>query len=247
MTAPADAMEKLLALVAVPTGGYTLPTPLPAEPFGLFKEWFDDEVARARTPNPNAMSVATLDADGTISNRIVLCRGIDVAGGAITFFTNYRGRKGRALLATRVASLCWHADQADRQARFEGPVVQTTPAESDAYFRSRRWESRLSAWVSDQSEPIASREALLAKLPGVLATLGLRAEELIARGNQVEIPRPPHWGGFRLVARHVELWLGGPGRLHDRATWTREVAALAPGEAAVRILGPAWRATRLQP
>jgi pyridoxamine 5'-phosphate oxidase len=247
MSATTDAIEKLIAQVALPTAGFTLPTPLPAEPFGLFQSWFDEEVSRARTPNPNAMSLATQDADGTISTRIVLCRGIDAEQGAVTFFTNYQGRKGRALLATGRAAVCFHWDEADKQVRLEGRVVQSGKAESDAYFRARRWESKLSAWVSDQSASIASREALLAKVPGVLARLGLDAGELLERGNQVEIPRPAHWGGFRLYARRVELWLGGTGRLHDRAVWEREVGEVRTVEDAARVLGPRWVATRLQP
>jgi pyridoxamine 5'-phosphate oxidase len=240
-------LSALLAHVAVPTSGYTLPTPLPAQPFQLFKQWFDEEVAASRTPNPNAMSLATIDPDGTPSCRIVLCRGIGVDKGYVVLYTNYQGRKGRALLANQRAAISMHFDQSDRQVRIEGFAVQSPVAESDAYFQSRRWESRLAAWMSNQSEPIRSREELLSRAGSVIERLSLNPDELMERGNDVFIPRPPHWGGFRLYARSLELWLGGPGRLHDRAVWRRDLPAVASVEQADAAASGAWGATRLQP
>jgi pyridoxamine 5'-phosphate oxidase len=258
--AHADVMAELAARVAATSSGFTLPGVLPASGFGMLAQWLGEEVKAQRTANPNAMSVATLDADGTVSNRIVLCRGVDAEKGSITFFTNYRGRKGRALLregweratsqgadapTPRQVAACFHWDTTDRQARVEGLVMPCSAGASDAYFASRRWESRVAAWASDQSEPIASREALLAKLAGVCERLKLDPRELLERGNDVVIPRPPHWGGFDLFARSLELWMGGPGRMHDRAVWTRELreADVRSG----RVTGGGWTATRLQP
>jgi pyridoxamine 5'-phosphate oxidase len=236
----------LLAHVAVPSAGYTLPTPLPGDGFPLFRQWFDEEVAAARTPNPNAMALATIDADGTPSCRIVLCRGINVEQGYVIAYTNYQGRKGRALLSNPRCAISMHFDQSDRQVRIEGIAVQSPHAESDAYFASRRWESRLSAWISNQSEPIATREELFRKVEPLLQQLKLKPDDLLARGNDIHIPRPPHWGGFRIYARTLELWLGGPGRLHDRAVWQRAPAGAAV-EGVDKLLGRSWQATRLQP
>lgn len=252
-----DALEKLIARVASTSSGHLLPTHLPGEPFTLLKEWFDDETKAQRTPNPTAMSIAlpmpSAEGEG-ITSRIVLCRGLDARAGVLTFFTNYQGRKGRGVLdaiARRgccAGAACLHWDATDRQARVEGWVVPASAQESDAYFASRRWENRISAWVSNQSEPVPGREQLLARIPATLARLGLSAQELLDRGESVQIPRPPHWGGFRMYARRVELWLGGPGRLHDRAIWERPLAGAGTREALdAGILGLAWQSTRLQP
>lgn len=225
-----------------------LPTPLPAEPFSLFSEWFGQEKRAGRTPNPDAMTLATVGADGSPSARVVLCRGIDVNQGTVTFFTNYNSRKGLELMADPRAAVCFHWDESDRQVRLEGGVTRCTPAECGAYFVSRLWESRLSAWTSQQSQPTGGRRDLLGKMADVIRNLKLDPETLVAQGEKAEIPRPPHWGGFRLWAHRVELWLGGHGRLHDRAVWTRPVV-VAPG---VGESSPApefggWSSTRLQP
>lgn len=219
-----------------------LPTPLPPDPFPLFAAWWASARDSKRVPNPDAMTLATVDADGTPSARVVLCRGVQVGDGYVTFFTNYHGRKGRALAANPAAAACFHFDHDDRQVRIEGLTVKSPAPESDAYFRSRRWESRLSAWTSRQSEPTAGREELLERMGEVLAELKLDAAEIVRLGNAAEIPRPPHWGGYRLWARRVELWLGGPGRLHDRAAWSRTLTPVGDS-----FTPSTWTATRLQP
>ena len=221
-------------LLDVLTSLRTLPDPLPPDPFPILKEWFDEAKAAKREPNPNAMSLATIDDDGTPSCRIVLCKGMDVPAGTLTFYTNYQGRKGRALLANPRAAVCFHWDHAERQVRVEGRVEQVSAEESDAYYATRPWDSRVGAWASHQSQPLESRAALIAQARQTLKDLGISLAELALKGNAVSIPRPPHWGGFRLVAQRVELWLGGPGRFHDRAAWTREP-------------GGAWQGMRLQP
>ncbi len=220
----------------------TLPDHLPADPFHIFHDWYREAHDRKVQPNPNAMSLATIDADGWPSVRIVLCRGMDLGHGYLNFYTNYNGRKGRALLANPRACVNFHWDTLDRQVRVEGLVMQSPAAESDEYFNSRPWANRLSAWFSDQSAPIASRQELLTRAAAKLKELGLTEQQLLEQGDRVTIPRPPHWGGFRIYARSVELWLGGLGRFHDRAVWRRE---LTPGREG--FVGSPWAATRLQP
>lgn len=224
------------------SSGLRVADPLPSDPWPLFKGWYDEEQAAARTPNPNAMVVATIDADGTPSCRVVLCRGVNVADGVVTFFTNYTSRKGAALAANPRASVSFHWDKTDRQVRIEGVVVKSPAAESDAYFASRRWESKVSAWASRQSQPLESRDMLMSRVGEVIDSLKLDPDELMSRGDSVHIPRPPHWGGYRIWARRIEMWIGGPGRLHDRAAWVRTVES--QGET---VRCGAWSHTRLQP
>lgn len=220
-----------------------LPDPLPTDPFPIFRAWFDEAVTSKHQPNPNCFYLGTATPQGRPSVRTVLCKAIDLAGGSIEFYTNYHSRKaGEVEAAGRIAAL-FHWDDRDRQVRLEGPVCRTTDAESDAYFRTRRWESRLGAWASDQSQPIASRKDLLAKIGEAVDRLGLDIAKLLAGGN-VDIPRPPHWGGYRLWADRIELWQGGVGRVHDRAVFTRAVGPVRTG------LTPAlgtWAGQRLQP
>jgi len=222
-----------------------LPEDLPAAPFALFQQWYDQAWAERRTPNANAMSLATIDPDGAPSNRIVLCKGIEPDPGRIVFHTNYTGAKGRAIAANPVVAACFHWDVYDRQVRMVGPVTKLTDAESDAYYQTRHWTRRVGAWASDQSEPIGSRDEMIAKVDGAIDKLGLDVMALMASdegGPPVEIPRPPHWGGFRIWPRSVELWSGGEGRVHDRAVWTRDVT---PSGGSFECGG--WSATRLQP
>lgn len=230
------------SLIDIFSASPELPTPLPPEPFSLLTAWFKEGLAARATPNPDAMSLATLSPQGLPSVRIVLCRDINAPEGRLTFFTNYLGRKGRELDANRSAAACFHWDHADRQARVEGIVLRSPAAESDAYFQSRRWESRLSAWASAQSTPTSGRPELLQQMADAVSRLGLAPDQLASHGAEAVIPRPPHWGGFRLHAARVELWLGGPGRLHDRAEWVRDVQCR--GE---EVQAGNWTCTRLQP
>ncbi|MCC6677723.1 MAG: pyridoxamine 5'-phosphate oxidase [Phycisphaerales bacterium] len=222
--------------------GQTLPEPLPADPMPLARAWLDLAVADRVQPNPTAMTLATIDGDGSPSARTVLCRDLNVELGYAVFYTNYESRKGRALAANPRAALLFHWDAFDRQIRIEGPVMKSPPEESDAYFAHRPWESRLGAWASDQSRPLRSRDELLERVVGAADRLGLSWSDLLDDGNAVPIPRPPHWGGFRVWARSIELWLGGKGRLHDRAVWKRELTPRGD----LFDAGP-WSCTRLMP
>jgi pyridoxamine 5'-phosphate oxidase len=214
------------------TNDAMLPSPLPADPFALFSAWLDEATRAGLTPNPNAMCVATVDEQGRPAARIVLCKRVDPELGLVVFFTNYESAKGRHLAHTGYAEAVFLWDAQGRQARLRGPVLRSPSDESDAYFQSRARASRIAAWASRQSQPIDSREALLAQL-----------EQARGRFGDGEIARPPHWGGQRIWPQRMELWISGDARLHDRAVWTRDVTLNGTDRPET---GP-WSATRLQP
>jgi pyridoxamine 5'-phosphate oxidase len=226
-----------------------LPEPLPPEPLVVLDQWMRESAQRQLQPNPNAMVLATSEPDGRPSARVVLCKQIVPQPGYLVFFTNYLSRKGRQLERNPRAAAVIHWDALHRQVRVEGPVVQAPPPDSDAYFASRPWQSRVGAWASEQSAPVASREALQKAVASAATRFGVPDPGLPASASEVPeerdfvIPRPSHWGGYRLWADSVELWVEGEGRIHDRARWTRELTQGADGSFGV---GP-WSATRLQP
>lgn len=207
-----------------------LPSTLPDDPMPLFQEWFDGARKAKAQPNPDSMSVATATPDGRPSVRIVLCKKLVADPGYVVFFTNYDSRKGRELDANPRAAAVLHWDAFGRQVRLEGRIVQSPAEESDEYFACRALDSRIGAWASLQSQPLDSRKTLLKRVAAEAARFG------------TQVPRPPHWGGYRLWPESVELWIEGPFRVHDRARWSRELAA--GGEAFVP--GP-WSASRLFP
>jgi len=213
----------------------SLADPLPDSPWALLARWLDEAREGSGMRNPDAMTVATVDADGAPRARVVLCRGFDAERGELTFYTNRRSAKGRELAAHPAATAVFHWDALSRQARIGGPVRWASDAVSDAYFAGRPRVSQIAAWASEQSEPLASREALLAQLAETAARFGgLEAGD--------PVPRPPHWGGYVLVAERVELWVGSEGRAHDRAEWRRELP-----DPAAPVLPTRWRVARLQP
>jgi pyridoxamine 5'-phosphate oxidase len=223
----------------------TLPDPLPAEPLSLVVSWLE-QVTRARAqPNPNAMVLATVDAHGSPSARVVLCKDVQPRPGYITFFTNYLSRKGSELAAHPRAAAVIHWDSMRRQVRFEGPITRTTESESDAYFASRAWQSRIGAWASQQSAPVASRAELERATRRVAERFGTPSptdSDDTAPDPGVAIARPPHWGGFHLWVDSCELWVEGAARLHDRARWTRTLTPEGHG-----FQTGAWHISRLQP
>jgi pyridoxamine 5'-phosphate oxidase len=220
-----------------------LPDPLPAEPLEVAASWLAEATRRKVQPNPNAMVLATADASGQPSARLVLCKQISPEPGFLTFYTNYRSRKGRELTDNPQAAIVMYWDALHRQVRVEGRIVQVEAAESDAYFASRNWQSRLGAWASEQSQPIGSRTELLGKVAKAALRLALPvpADEQ-QQDPGLHIARPPHWGGYRLWATAVELWVEGSARIHDRARWQRTLTPRAGGFDA----GP-WSVSRLQP
>jgi pyridoxamine 5'-phosphate oxidase len=215
-----------------------LPEPLPDDPLPLFVAWLEDAVAKRVQPNPDAMVLATTDAGCRPSARVVLCKRIDVDSGYVVFFTNYESRKSRELSQQPRASGVLHWDALHRQVRVEGPVVRSPVAESDQYFASRALDSRVGAWASRQSEPLASRAALAEQVQATRAKFGVAAGS--TTGN---VPRPPHWGGYRLWIDTIELWVEGPYRVHDRAVWKRELRQTGDDS----FTAGAWRSTRLNP
>jgi len=191
-----------------------------ADPVQQFRHWMDQALA-AETPEATAVTLATCTADGRPSARIVLLKGIDERG--FVFFTNYDSRKGKELADNpRAAIVCFWVEL-ERQIRVEGTVEKITPEESDAYHRARPRGSQLGAWTSYQSEVIAGRQVLEDRL-----------RELEGRFGTDEVPRPPHWGGFRLLPEIIEFWQGRPNRLHDRIRYRR----LSSGQWLMERLAP---------
>jgi len=222
----------------------TLPEPLPANPLEVAAEWLEQARIDASQPNPNAMVLATVDGQGQPSARVVLCKGIDAQGGTIKFFTNYLSRKGAELEGNSRAAVVFHWDHRHRQVRAEGRVEHLSDAENDEYFRGRPWQSRLSAWASQQSQPVASRRALADAVAAQARRFAIPYEGPGApepSGITTEVPRPDNWGGFRLHVQAMELWVEGEFRIHDRARWTRL------GTGVPESTGPRWSVTRLQP
>lgn len=190
------------------------------DPIELFRRWFADAQA-AQMPQPDAMTLATVAADGRPSARIVLLKGVDARG--FQFFTNYESRKAGELAADPRAALAFVWIPMFRQVRVSGDVVRLDAAESDAYFATRPRGSQIGAWASQQSRELADREALEA-----------RVGELDERFAGGDVPRPPHWGGYLLEPREIEFWQGRENRLHDRFLYARA----ADG---------GWNRARLQP
>ena len=192
------------------------------DPIARFQAVFAEakRIPADKLPEPTAFSLGTVDANGRPSVRIVLLKDVDERG--FVFYTNHESRKGRELLASRRAALCFHWQLLEQQVRVEGSVTTVTDAEADAYFSSRARGSQLGAWASIQSRPMDHPD-----------DLDRRLAEVTARFGDAPIPRPPHWSGFRVVPERIEFWKGMPSRLHVRHVYTRE--------------GNGWTTQRLYP
>jgi pyridoxamine 5'-phosphate oxidase len=196
-----------------------------ADPFDIARAWLAE--ATATEPNdPDAIALATCGPDGLPNVRMVLLKEIEGAGpgGGFVFYTNFESAKGRELAANPQAAFTMHWKSLRRQIRARGPVERVEDDKADAYFDSRPLQSRIGAWASAQSRPLSSKAALVAEAA------------MVAARHPLRVPRPPHWGGFRIRPVEIEFWADGDFRLHDRFRWTREGPAAA-----------AWAATRLNP
>jgi pyridoxamine 5'-phosphate oxidase len=196
------------------------------DPFQLFDAWMA-EAGRTEPNDPNAMSLATVDAGGMPNVRIVLLKGVDAPGNAdrgFVFYTNFESAKGRELLANPKAALLFHWKTLERQVRIRGPVSLASHGEADAYFASRPRLSRIGAWASHQSRPLSARDVLEAKV-----------QHFEAKFPDEGIPRPAYWSGFRVLPVEIEFWMSRPYRLHDRIVFRRD----APRDS--------WHKTRLYP
>jgi pyridoxamine 5'-phosphate oxidase len=189
------------------------------DPFDLFRAWYD-EARAAEINDPDAMALATADADGRPSLRMVLLKGVDPRG--FVFYTNRESRKADELAVNAQAALLFHWKSLRRQVRIEGPVEQASDLESDAYFSSRGRDSQLGAWASDQSRPLDAR-----------TTFEGRFEAAQLRFDGQAVPRPPHWGGYRVSPERIEFWQDRAHRLHERRLFVRD--------------GEAWREGLLYP
>ena len=208
--------------------------------------WLDEAKRQRVQRNPNSMTLVTVGNDGRPSARVVLCKDFVADPGYLVFYTNYQSRKVQELRANPQVAATFHWDALGRQIRIEGVAVLSPAAESDAYFAGRNWGSQLGAWGSDQSAPLASRDALFRQLRERAGELGLNVSDdmqSIENTDLPVIPRPGHWGGVRVWASAVELWIEGEDRIHERGRWQRGLE----GKDEHEFVTDDWQGTRLQP
>ena len=223
-----------------------LPDVLPSDPMHWADAWLKEALAANVQRNPNSMTIASVGADSQPSSRVILCKDFVPDPGYLVFYTNYQSRKALELVANPNAAALFHWDALGRQIRIEGTVVRSPAAESDAYFATRDWGSQLGAWGSDQSATIESHDALVSQVRQRAADLGLKLDpdmQTLAGEKVPKIERPAHWGGFRLWATTIELWIEGKSRIHDRAIWQRDIVRASEHTFSTTP----WTGRRLQP
>ena len=215
------------------------------DPMILVGQWLDDAVEAATQPNPSAMTLATVGDDGRASARVVLVRGLDRTRGYAEFYTNYGSRKASELASNAWAAGVMHWDLLGRQLRFEGPVIESPPAQSDAYFSQRPWRSQINAWASRQSQSVADPASLENKARELANRFGTPDPfgDTDAVADGVVVPRPAFWGGYRFWFAAVEIWQSGQDRFHERVRYERSLEAAD----AHSLRSGSWSHFHLQP
>lgn len=221
----------------------TLPRPLPTDPLPLLEQWLAAVAASGRLRNPNAMALATADAQGRPAVRMVLLKHLSVAAGFAVFYTHYGSRKGRELDANARAAGALYWEELGVQVRLEGPVVRSPETESDTYFATRPRGSQINALLSQQSSPLEDFDRFLRTMRETVEQLGAEPNDANPEAGGPAIGRPAYWGGYRLWLDGVELWLEGIDRCHERVRYERTLTR----EDARTFSGGPWRSQRLQP
>jgi len=223
-----------------------LPETLPDDPMRWAEAWLTAAAEQKVQRNPNSMTLVTVAANGTPSARIVLCKSFVSDPGYVIAYTNYQSRKCQEIEQNDEVCVLFHWDSFGRQIRIGGTAIRSPAAESDAYFASRDGGSQLGAWGSDQSQTIESHAALVEQIRNRAAELELALlgpSGTVVAENSAAIARPPHWGGIRIWASSIELWIEGKDRIHDRALWSRDLNRSTADD----FSPSAWTGTRLQP
>ena len=223
-----------------------LPDELPTDPMHWAAAWLVDAREQKVARNPNSMALITSGSDEKPAARMVLCKDFHADPGYLVFYTNYKSTKALHIEQNPNVAVLFHWDTLGRQIRIEGQAVRSPDNESDEYFATRDWGSQIGAWGSDQSAPLESRAALVSQVARRALKLGVKVAknlQSIVGSDQPAISRPSHWGGYRVWASHIELWIEGKDRIHDRARWERSLVRTDDSSFAVGD----WSGTRLQP
>ena len=204
----------------------TLPERLPDNPMDWAEAWLQEATTQSVQRNPNSMTFVSVADNGQPSARVVLCKSFVADPGYLVFYTNYKSRKVDELVSQPGVAATFHWDALGRQIRLEGLAVYSPDVESDEYFATRDWGSQIGAWGSDQSAALTSRQALREQVRDRARALGVDVSDDLQTldGEQKpRIARPPHWGGIRIWPTHIELWIEGADRIHERAIWSRSL------------------------
>jgi len=210
-------------------------------PLLLLQSWFNEALELDLQPNPDTMAIATSNSQGLPNVRMVLCKEINTEEGYVVFYTNYNSVKSMEIKENPKCSALFHWDKLGYQIRIRGEILQSPDEENDAYFASRHLGSQVGAWASNQSNPVVDRQALDDQFRKILDRFNLTNESITR--NEKKIPRPPHWGGYRLWIKEIEFWLNQKDRLHDRLHFRRALTISSEGIETEKN----WTVKRLQP
>ena len=210
-------------------------------PLLLLQSWLNEAVELDLQPNPDTMAIATSNSQGLPNVRMVLCKEINTEEGYVVFYTNYNSVKSMEIKENPKCSALFHWDKLGYQIRIRGEILQSPDEENDAYFASRHLGSQVGAWASNQSNPVVDRQALDDQFRKILDRFNLTNESITR--NEKKIPRPPHWGGYRLWIEEIEFWLNQKDRLHDRLHFRRALTISSEGIETEKN----WTVKRLQP